>query len=432
MKKAPKSHELSTWLHWLEQLHHKDIDLGLERIKQVAHFLNLQAFTCPVITIGGTNGKGSCVATLESIYLQAGYKVGAYTSPHILHFNERIRVNGQEVSNADIVNAFQIIERARGDVYLSFFEFATLAGLLIFQQMELDIILLEVGLGGRFDAVNMIDADVAVIASIDIDHTDWLGDSREKIGFEKAGIFRQGKYAICGDFNPPQVVLDHAAKIGANLFCHGRDFYFNVDNLLSIWDWHGPHVQLHALPLPHLAMQNVSSALMAYCCLAEKLPVSHQALTRAIESVRVSGRFQKIEDNPLVILDVAHNPAAAFMLSQRLKQELKPTQKLIAVFSALNDKEVSAIVEHLSEQVTEWYIAPLPSSRSWAIDDLKEELLRGGASNIKKFDDITTAYKSALLHSGADNCIIVFGSFYTVAEVLKYTHNNKFRIVNRP
>lgn len=418
MKKASHTKSLVDWLKRLEPLRHQEQDLGLERIKQVVQNLNLQAFHCPVITIGGTNGKGSCIATLEAIYLHAGYQVGAYTSPHILHFNERIRINGKEVADNIIINALETIERARGDIFLSFFEFITLAGLLIFQQTNLDIVLLEVGIGGRFDAVNIIDADVAVIASVDLDHTEWLGDSREKIGFEKAGILRQGKYAVCGDFNPPQSILDYAAKVQAELFCQGRDFYFNVDNLQSIWDWHGPHVFLHALPFPHLAMQNVSTALMAYCCLAEKLPVSHQALTQAIKSVRVIGRFQQIKQSPRVIIDVAHNPAAAFMLSQRLKQELSSTVKIIAVFSALNDKDISTMVEHLSEQVTAWYIAPLASKRSRTLDDLHLELQRGGATEIKKFDNITSAYQNALLHSDADNCIIVFGSFYTVAEVL--------------
>lgn len=416
--KNTKTNDLTAWLKRLEQLQHKEI--GLERVQSVADKLGLLQFNCPIITIGGTNGKGSTIATLETIYLTAGYRVGAYTSPHLLRYNERICVNGKQASDEAIVAAFQAIEKARGEIELSFFEFATLAGLLIFKQASLDIILLEVGIGGRFDAVNVIDADVAVVTSIDIDHTELLGPSREHIGFEKAGIFRKNKYAICGDFSPPLSLQDHARKMGATFLSQGNDFYFNVDNLSSVWEWHGPHVKLQALPLPYLAMQNVSTALMAYCCLAEKLPVTHQAITHAIETVRVVGRFQKIAEHPAIIVDVAHNPAAAFMLSQRLKQEFKPNHKFIAVFSALSDKDVTSMVQHLSDLVSEWYIAPLPSVRGRTLEDLQQAIADGGASNIKKFEDITTAFQSALLHSTPDNCIIVFGSFYTVAEVLKY------------
>ncbi|MFN7098497.1 MAG: bifunctional tetrahydrofolate synthase/dihydrofolate synthase, partial [Gammaproteobacteria bacterium] len=359
MKHVSTTQRLSSWLSKLEKLSYHEELPSLDRVSQVAHTLGLSAFSCPVITIGGTNGKGSCVATLEAIYLAAGYQVGAYTSPHLLRYNERIKIDGQEVDDNSIVDAFQVIEKARGKTKLNFFEYTTLAALYIFKQTELDILLLEVGIGGRFDAVNIINADVAIVASIDIDHTDRLGHTREQIGFEKAGIFRQQKYAICGDFTPPQSLIDYANKIDTTLLCQGKDFYFNVNNLLSVWEWRGPQVQLHALPIPHLAMQNISTSLMAYCCLAEKLPVSHQALQQAIASVRVNGRFQEVATQPKVIVDVAHNPAAAFMLSQRLKQELKPDCKINAVFSAVHDKDISSMVAHLAEQVATWYVAPL-------------------------------------------------------------------------
>lgn len=412
---APRSSDLNHWLLWLEQLHHKQIDLTLERVKQVAERLAVTECIAKVFMIGGTNGKGSCIATLETIYLLGGYKVGAYTSPHLLQFNERIRLNGQSVGDQDLILAFQQIEQARGEISLTFFEFTTLAALLLFKQAKLDVILLEVGLGGRFDAVNIVDADVSIITSVDLDHTDWLGDTREKIAAEKAPIYRPQRYAICGDPNPPQSLCDYAHRIDARFLCQGKDFYYQQHN--QDWDWLTHSVHLKRLPLPHLLMQNISTALMAYCCLAEFLPVAEQAIYQAIAEVRVTGRFQQISHDPLVIVDVAHNPAAAKILAQRLQTNYAD-KTILAVFSAVNDKDVAQIVAPFKNQINNWYIAPLPTPRSHTIDELTDILVENGIQKIEKFANIAAAYQQAILHSSPEHCIIVFGSFYTVAAVL--------------
>lgn len=413
---APLLGDLNAWLQWIEQLHHKQIDLTLERVQSVATRLAVKNFSCPVIMVGGTNGKGSCIATLEKIYLYGGYQVGAYTSPHLLEFNERIRIQGQPVTDAQLITAFQQVEAAREEISLSFFEFTTLAGLLIFKQTPLDVILLEVGLGGRFDAVNIVDAAVSIITSIDLDHTDWLGNTREKIAAEKMPIYRAQAIAICGDSQPPSNVGDYAKKLNAHYYCQGKDFYFKQSS--QHWDWFTTHIQLKNLPLPQLLLENVSTALMAYCCLAEKLPVIQTDLYRAVADVQVAGRFQQISLQPPVILDVAHNPAAAKVLAERL-QRLYPAKKVYAVFSALADKDVLEIIAPLKKHIDSWYIAPLAVPRGRSLDNLTEAFLVAGVDQVKNFENIKEAYQQAILHSTEENCIIVFGSFYTVAAVLE-------------
>lgn len=418
----PDSNDLSVWLAWLEQLHIKNIDLSLERVRAVAQTLRLTEFLCPVIIIGGTNGKGSTVAILEAIYRNAGYNVGAYTSPHLLHFNERIRINGQDIDDLSIITALRVIEAARGSVTLTFFEYTTLVALWLFKQANLNIILLEVGLGGRLDAVNIIDADVSIVTSVDLDHMDWLGNTREHIGFEKAGIFRAGKAAICGDYRPPQTLIDHARHINAPLFCQNKAFHFNSDDSRSSWNWQGPLLHFNALPMPHLAMQNVSTALMAYHCLADKLPATEPQIREAIATTKVKGRFQQISASPCVIVDVAHNPAAAKMLAENIRHHLSAYKNITAVFSALQDKDIIGIIKPLSTRINAWYLAPLACPRGSNITDLMSAVMAGGGVNLYAFDKINVAYEEALLHSTADDCIIVFGSFYTVAEILIDTH----------
>ncbi|MBY0544922.1 MAG: bifunctional tetrahydrofolate synthase/dihydrofolate synthase [Gammaproteobacteria bacterium] len=406
--------QLPQWLSYLETLHLKSIDLSLERISAVAKILGIEAFSCPVITIGGTNGKGSTVALLEAIYRKGGYKVASYISPHLHHFNERIRFNGNEIEDASLVTLFKTIENARGGITLTFFEYTTLAALLFFKQLEPDVILLEVGLGGRFDAVNIIDADVAIIASIDLDHTEWLGETREKIGFEKAGIFREGKIAICGDPDPPQSLVQEALKKKTVFYCQGREFNYVKG---GAWEWQSPNLHLSNLPVPELAIQNASTVLMAYSTLAYRLPVSADVLADAMSNTRVPGRFQTIRVAPRVVIDVAHNPAAAAMLSQQLSEKLDAHDKIVAVFGALNDKDAAGMIDKLSKQISEWYIAPLQTPRSYTMDDLFRDVEKGGATNIQKFDTIKLAYENALNSCTSDSCIIIFGSFYTIAEL---------------
>ncbi len=416
MNSPPKTDNLSIWLEWLESLHIKNIDLSLERVHEVAMHLGICSLACPVITIAGTNGKGSTVATLEAIYLKQGYRVGAYTSPHLLCFNERIRINGESVKDSELVLAFQQIESLRRDVTLTFFEYTTLAGLILFKQSNLDIVLLEVGLGGRLDAVNIIDADVAVVTSIAIDHVDYLGDTREQIAFEKAGIFKPEKIAICGDFDPPVTLIEVAESHGCQFYLQGRDFHFASSE--NHWDWcFDKTLQLNQLPFSHLALQNVSTALMAYHCLQKQLPVTRENIDLAISEVWVKGRFESIQEKPLVIVDVAHNPAAALLLSEQIKVKLGSCSQVVAVFSALLDKDIVNIVRAVSKQIAKWYIAPVPTARSASADELYDKIRQGGGADIQVFGTITQAYEQAILSCRQSDCILVFGSFYTVAEV---------------
>ncbi len=415
---------LSDWLNRLETLHPVTIDLGLTRVQRVAELMGLLQLDCPVITVGGTNGKGSTIAFLESIYRHAGYRVGTYTSPHLLRYNERIRIVGVDCTDEAIIQAFEQIEIARGDISLTYFEYGTLAALYLLKQAQLDLILLEVGLGGRLDAVNIINPDIAIITSIDLDHTDWLGNTREAIGFEKAGIFRANVPAICGDFNTPETIFDHAAKLGAPLYCQGKNFTFHQGS--DSWSWESQSFRGEGLPLPFLAIQNASTALMAVTCLQSQLPVNIQSIKDGIAEARVLGRFQCIQAQPEVILDVAHNPAAANLLARRLQSQ-PISGKTYAVFSALQDKDSAGIVAHFKEIVAGWYVAPLDTPRGATLQQLNDalehdvpRLVRGilEAPYISPQASILAAYRQAILQCSPNDRIIVFGSFFTVAAVL--------------
>lgn len=310
---------LAGWLAKLESLHPKAIDMGLERVAEVKDRLDIH-FDCPVIIVGGTNGKGSTCAMLESILLQAGYRVGLYTSPHLIRFNERARIGGDAVTDEDLVVQLGAVEAQRGEVSLTYFEYTTLAVMRLFSQAELDVVILEVGLGGRLDAVNIVDADVAVVTSVDIDHTEYLGATREAIGFEKAGIFRPGRTAICGDPMPPASLVTHAEKIGADLWLLGRDFNYSGDK--QQWSYGGRSQRRHSLAYPGLRganqLLNASAALAALEALRNRLPVGAQEVRSGLALVSLPGRFQVLPGRPAVVLDVAHNPHATATLAQNL------------------------------------------------------------------------------------------------------------------
>lgn len=299
---------LSEWLSWIDQVHAKEIDLGLERVKEVAEKLNVSSPACPVIIVGGTNGKGSTVAGLEAIYLAANYRTGAFTSPFLFKPNEQVRINGEVVTDQALCAAFAEVEEARGETLLTQFEYFTLATLVIFKEHSLDVMILEVGLGGRLDSVNIIDASIAVVASIGIDHVSWLGATREQIGREKAGIFRPEYPVVCGDFDPPASILEAAADLGAPLYCQGREFDFN--ETISDWSWQSETAQYNALPLNILAVQNMSSVLMVITLLQSKLPVTEDAIKKGLSSVKLPGRIQILNGATTTIFDVSHNPAA--------------------------------------------------------------------------------------------------------------------------
>ena len=418
---------LNQWLEYLESMHPVAIDMGLERVATVGARLDLR-FDCPVITVGGTNGKGSTCAMLESMLMQGSYRVGLYTSPHILDFNERARIDGHSVSDAVFCDAFAAVEAVRGDVSLTYFEFTTLAILKLFADAKLDAVILEVGLGGRLDAVNIIDPDVAIVTSVDLDHQQYLGDTREKIGFEKAGIFRPKHAAICGDPSPPQSLVEHANAIGADLWLFGRDFNYSGDR--QQWSYGGRAVRRHALAYPSLRganqLLNASAALAALEVLRDRLPLGAQEIRAGLVLVELPGRFQVLPGRPAVILDVAHNPHAAATLAQNLDQ-MGFFPYTYAVFGAMSDKDVSGILSHLKDKIDHWYFCDLPLPRAASAESLASALSdagfvagkdAGGERSVQCFGTPAEAYAAARDRVGENDRIIVFGSFLTVAGVM--------------
>jgi dihydrofolate synthase/folylpolyglutamate synthase len=410
---------LSQWLQHIQNLHVKDMDLSLERVQRVFERLGVLP-RCPVITVGGTNGKGSCVAGLEKIYMEAGYRVGAYTSPILFRHNEYVRIQGEDVSDELFCDAFEKVESARGDIALTLFEFNTLAAFVMFAAANLDVWILEVGLGGRFDAVNAVDADVAIVASIDLDHMEWLGDTREKIGFEKAGIFRGGKSAICGDFDPPKSLSDHAKKIGAEFFCQGKDFSFSASDM---WNWKSDKSFLENLPQPKLALQNMSTVLMAVELLQNKLPVKRETIDEALANLSLRGRIQVIEGDVTQIFDVSHNPAAARFLADFL-QKNKINGKTRAVFSMLADKDILNTLVEIKNEIDEWFIAPLNIKRGASIEMLEKQFQKADIKNYQIFESIKKAHHDGLSRSMNNDRLVVFGSFHVVGLVLPCSDKN--------
>jgi len=413
---------LSDWLTYLESLNPRAISLGLDRVLQVKNLLKLDP-GFPIITVGGTNGKGSTCAFLEAILNIAGYRVGCYTSPHLLRYNERVRIDRRPVDDAALVRVFQKIEAARHDIPLTYFEYGTLAAMLLFIEAELDAAILEVGLGGRLDAVNAFDADCAMVTSVDFDHMDYLGNTREQIAFEKAGIFRTGKPAICADTEIPETLSKHAMTIGARLFRINRDFGFTPqENQWLYWGRSGRH---HALPYPALRgayqLQNASGALAALDELRQILPVAMGDIRRGLIEVDLPARFQVLPGRPLVILDVAHNPQAAAALSANLAK-MGPIGNTFAVFGMLKDKDIAGVARFMIPQVNNWLIASIGRERRGATAaDVAEELLRAGVprSGMSGFASPAEAYDQACKLASENDKIVVFGSFHTVAGVLR-------------
>ena len=455
---------LHDWLIHLESLHSKTIALGLERVAQVRQRLNLQA-DFPIIIVGGTNGKGSVCAMLEAILHAAGYKVGCYTSPHLLDYNERVRIGKQQVSDAELCKSFEEIERVRklqldsglrrndepSEIPLTYFEFGTLAAMQCFISHKVDVAILEVGLGGRLDAVNAFDPDVSVVTSVDIDHVDYLGDTREQIAFEKAGIFRSGKVAICADSDVPQSLRQHAQEIGAELWCIGNEFGFSLpspiggrsgeggipierasptlpppqrerEQIQGQWDYRSKTGSRSALPYPALRgafqLHNASAVLAVLDALKDKLPVSMEAVRRGLVEVELAGRFQFVPGQPQLILDVAHNPHAARSLAQNLAN-LPPT-KTFAVFAMLKDKDMAGVVRALDGQVDVWLVAGIDAPRGATAAELAQVLQNARVQGeVEVCDSITDALHEASKRSSENDRIAAFGSFYTVAEVMR-------------
>ncbi|UGQ45028.1 bifunctional tetrahydrofolate synthase/dihydrofolate synthase [Massilia endophytica] len=414
---------LPEWLALLESRHAETvINMGLDRVRAVKERMQL-AFNCPVIMVAGTNGKGSTCAMLESILLRAGYKVGLYIKPHFLDFNERARINGDLATDAQLVEAFNAVEAVRGETTLTYFEFTTLAIMHLMSKAGLDVAILEVGLGGRLDAVNVVDADVSIVTSVDIDHVDYLGGTREQIGFEKAGIFRTGKAAICSDPVPPQSLIDHAREIGADLWLMGRDFNYSGDK--QQWNYGGRTMRRNALAYPSLRganqLLNASAALAALEALKLELPVGAQEVRTGLVTVELPGRFQVLPGRPSVILDVAHNPHAASALNQNLgNMGFHPYT--FAVFGSMHDKDIDGVIKAMSEHVDHWCLTGLPSPRAASAEELAAKVQLNqpdkAERTINVFETPAQAYANALSRAGENDRIVVFGSFLTVAGVM--------------
>ena len=414
---------LDDWLAHCEQLHPKTIDMGLDRVRAVAERMGLR-FDCPVFTVAGTNGKGSTCAMLEAILTQAGFRTGLFTSPHLVRFEERCRIRGQNVHASDLVAAFARVESARAEISLTYFEFTTLAILDTLARAGLDAVILEVGLGGRLDAVNIIDTDCAIITSIDIDHAELLGDTREKIGFEKAGILRTGRPAIVSDPVPPQSVIDRATEIGADLWLLGRDFNSSGDK--QQWAWAGRGRRYAGLAYPALRganqLINASGVLAALMAMRQQLPVTAQAVRNGLALVDLPGRFQVVPGQPALVLDVAHNPHSVAALALNLDaMGFYPTTH--AVFGAMADKDLAPMLHRMDPLVDRWYFADLPTPRAAsgaALQAAWQALTQRKDASSAVFSQPLDALHAAAAKAQAADRIVVFGSFYTVGGVLEH------------
>ena len=399
---------LAAWLSYLENLHSKAIDMGLERVSQVAARLDVLKPAPFVFTVAGTNGKGTTCRTLESMLMAAGYKVGVYSSPHLVRYTERVRVQNAELAESAHTAAFAEIEAARGDISLTYFEYGTLSALWLFKQAQLDVVILEVGLGGRLDATNIVDPDVAVVTSIALDHTDWLGPDRESIGREKAGIFRAGKPAIVGEPDMPHTIADVAQEKGALLQRRDVDWRYSVTE--SGWRFEDAKGALENLPLPQVPQPNAATALAALR--ASGLTVNEQAIRDGIQQAILAGRFQIVCESPRLILDVAHNPHAAAYLAGRLKS-LPKTGRVLAVIGMLHDKDIGGTLACMESVVDSWYCAPLEGPRGATAEQLMQHLGQG-----QTFASVELAWRAAMADARPEDTVLVCGSFHTVAHVM--------------
>ena len=420
---------LDAWLAWQEHLHPSAIDLGLERVRRVLEAMQLKPLTCPVVTVGGTNGKGSCVALLESILRAQNLRVGAFTSPHLIRYNERIRIEGRAATDAELMRAFERITDARAGVSLTFFEYSTLAALELFAGTALDAVILEVGLGGRLDAVNVVDPDVALIVSVGLDHMEWLGATRADIGREKAGILRAGRPAVLGSADMPDSVRAAARALGAELIEPPRDFRWQRTG--ERWSWYGRSHSYVDLPPPALLgprqFDNAAAVLAVLETLRLRLSIAPQAIARGLESVDLPGRFQPAErDGVTWIVDVAHNAAAAETLALNLA-ELPCAGRTVAVFGALKDKDVAAVVRAVAGQIDEWFLATISGERGLESGEVRRRAFGADAARVtlagvppRVFDEVSQRVRRG-------DRVVVFGSFYMAGPALEW-----LRLYSRP
>ncbi|HEX6550749.1 MAG TPA: bifunctional tetrahydrofolate synthase/dihydrofolate synthase, partial [Gammaproteobacteria bacterium] len=417
---APPFTNLPDWLRWQEQLHPNAIDMGLERVQRVLERMQLMRPPFRVLTVGGTNGKGSCVAMLEAILRARGYKVGAYTSPHLLRYNERVRVAGREAGDREFCESFDLINSARGDISLTYFEFGTLAALDIFRRHAIDIAVLEVGMGGRLDAVNAIEPDGALVASVGLDHQEWLGPDRDSIGYEKAGIYRSGRPAICGDRDPPPRLIETAHQLNAKLQVLGRDFDWFASG--AGWGWHGGNIECTDLPLPALPgrvqFDNASSVIALLQVLPD-LDVGEAAIRSGLVNVTMHGRFERIPGSVELVFDVAHNPDAATVLAANLAAN-PVTGRTFGVLGMFRDKAVEEVALRLAPEIDAWFVGTLDGPRGQTAAELATRMRKTApAVVVSEHPGVTAAWEAACARATAGDRVVVCGSFQTVAAVLR-------------
>ena len=413
---------LNKWLKWQEGLHFTAIELGLERCRRVANNMGLLNSSYNVISVAGTNGKGSSIALLDCILRNAGYKVGRYTSPHLLRYNERICINGEQVTDTELCESFDRIDRARGDISLTYFEFGTLAALDLFRQHDVQLAILEVGLGGRLDAVNILDADVSLITSIDIDHQEWLGNDRESIAREKAGIFRNLSPAICSDPNPPKSLLDCSKALGTPISLLGRDYQFSYSD--TSWTWRSKDMCLEGLPRPmkycNFQIQNASGVLMVLANIQDEYPVSIENIKHALGSFRLSGRFQIIPGDIPKILDVAHNRESIKALVENLKM-VSCQGKTHIILGMLKGKEHRQVIKELEVVADSWHFVSIPHERGIKAKKLASEFRAINKSkDASEYSSMREALDKIRKLSMPDDRIVITGSFYTVGAAIQY------------
>ncbi|WMY96682.1 MAG: bifunctional tetrahydrofolate synthase/dihydrofolate synthase [Arsenophonus sp.] len=416
---------LNIWLTYLNKQHKKKIDMGIDRINVVADNLNLLNPAPKVVTVSGTNGKGTTCHILESILIEAGLKIGVYSSPHLINYTERVRIQGKNLSEIEFCRVFSYIESKRDNITLTYFEYGTLAALQLFKEAKLDLIILEVGLGGLFDATNIIDSTVSVITNIAMDHINWFGNDREKIGYEKAGIFRKGKYAVIGELNLPKSIKKVADTIGTKLFCYGIDWKFKKEK--NQWQWTSINHNFQQLPLPNIPLINAATGLAVLSCLMKESKyiaktVSLKAINKGMINAKLPGRLQVISNQPYIILDVAHNPHAAHYLAKKIsKLPRKNNTKVYAIAGMLIDKDIKGTLSCLKSQVDKWYLTSLNVLRG-----ANAEKLAKYVQSPYKFNTVKNAWLQVKLEATKKDIVVVYGSFHTVSEVL-ILHNRNLK-----
>jgi len=416
---------LEEWFDYIQTLHHREIELSLERVKTVYNRMHPSGLRFKVISVAGTNGKGSTSELISSIYRGAGYQVGKFTSPHLINFNERFNLNGKPVSDKHLLNAFINVEANRKDTPITFFEYGTLVAVELFVNAQVDIAVMEIGLGGRLDSVNILDPDIAIVTSVSIDHAAWLGDTIDKIAYEKVGIARANRPLLIGFPDAPKTMLNYAKEIDAELNLVGQEFGFKESKSAGTWEWFGSKRVLKNLPLPFdqgdVQLANCSLALQSVDLLSDSLPVSEPHVRQGIVSAHIDGRCQIISKSPLVVLDVAHNQASVARLSEFVSAQLGPDSgRVIAICGMLADKQVSQSLESISSLIDSWHVATIHNERGAKSDDLDKSIKLVSNAEVNVYDYVVDAFKTVKADLKFNDCLVVFGSFHIVGDILSF------------